>query len=95
MPDSGPIKILPYISELLLISGSICIGMSKYLHNVGSQESVSIFINIVLDAFVTSVIYSPPSLPPVKFCNNFFKLILHQFIVSLVKCMILTKYIKE
>ena len=72
MPDNGPIKILPYISELLLIFGSICIGISKYLHNVGSHESVSIFINIVLDAFVTSVIYSPPSLPPVKFCNNFF-----------------------
>lgn len=56
MPDKGVIEILPYISELLLISGNICIGMSKYLHNVGSQESVSIFINIVLDAFVTSVI---------------------------------------
>lgn len=71
MPASGPFAILPYISELLLISGSICIGMSKYLHNVGSQERVSMFINIVLDAFVTSVMYRPPSLPPVKFCNKF------------------------
>lgn len=56
MPFSGPTAIFPYISELLFISASSCIGMSKYLHKVGSQLSVSMFISIVLEAFVTSVI---------------------------------------
>lgn len=39
----------------------------SYLHNVSSQLVVLIFINIVLLAFVTSVTYIPPLIPPVKF----------------------------
>lgn len=79
MPSSGPMAMQPYISELLLISGKRLIGMSKYLHNVGSQWSVSMFINIVLDAFVTSVMYRPSSLPPVKFCET------NKFLIKKIK----------
>ena len=41
-----------------------------YLHKVESHWRDFMFISIVLDAFVTSVIYKPPYLPPVRFCNN-------------------------
>lgn len=41
-----------------------------YLHKVESHWRNFMFISIVLDAFVTSVIYKPPYLPPVRFCNN-------------------------
>ena len=39
-----------------------------YLHSSGSQDKVLRFINIVLEAFVTSVMWIPPPLaPPVMF----------------------------
>jgi hypothetical protein len=41
-----------------------------YLHKVESHWRDFMFISIVLDAFVTSVIYKPPYMPPVRFCNN-------------------------
>lgn len=41
-----------------------------HLHSNGSHWRVSIFISIVLEAFVTSVISMPPSFPPVKFWNG-------------------------
>lgn len=59
--------IYPYISEQLRISGNIFWGTSNTLHKYESHFSVCMFINIVLEAFVTSVMCRPPFTPPVKF----------------------------
>lgn len=55
----------PYTSELDLISGRIDCGTMKNLHSSGSHFKVSIFINIVRDAFDTSVMCN---FPLVRFC---------------------------
>lgn len=58
------------ISDDARISGR----MSGFTENVlvsnGSQLSVSMFINNVRLALVTSVTCKPPVVPPVKFCRK-------------------------
>lgn len=60
------IKLLAmtFTSELDLISGNTDFGTSKNLSSNGSHFKFSIFINIVLEAFVTSVTCFPPLGPP-------------------------------
>lgn len=55
------------MSDELRISGSMFGLTENVLVSNGSQLRVSIFINNVRDAFVTSVTCSPPFGPPVKF----------------------------
>jgi hypothetical protein len=42
-------------------------GDRQYRHKIGSHSRLSIFISMVLEAFVTSVIKRPPFFPPVRF----------------------------
>lgn len=51
-------------SELDFISGKTDLGTSKNFNNNGSQFKFSIFINMVLEALVTSVTCLPPFGPP-------------------------------
>ncbi|CAD1468342.1 unnamed protein product, partial [Heterotrigona itama] len=54
------LEIVPYTSALDRISGRICCGIPKNRHNRGSHFNDSIFINIVRDAFETSVTCNCP-----------------------------------
>ena len=62
----------PYTSQLewILARFDGFKGKSKKEKRNGSHWSVSKFISWVRLAFVTSVMYTPPSVPPVKFHSN-------------------------
>ena len=64
-PPSTPFAFA-YTRELDLISGSIALGMLSTFRISSSQAQVCKSINWVRLAFVTSVMWIPPSIPPVK-----------------------------
>lgn len=66
-PNSDPVAIYPYISAELLISGRISLGISKNRNRPLSHCRLLSDMSWVREAFVTSVMWIPPRLPPVKF----------------------------
>ncbi len=66
-PPSAVPFASPYSSEEDLISGSIDSGIPIRSRLGWCHSSVSRFISIVRDALVTSVAWTPPSVPPVRF----------------------------
>src|ERR1700761_1432580 len=69
-PCTGPLaRVVPYAAgnELGRISGSMARGTPRKPSSSSSQSSVSRFISMVRLALVTSVMCTPPSVPPVRF----------------------------
>ena len=67
MPVRLPVLTSPYTSLEALISGSIDIGTPIVLAISSSQDSDWRSISMVRLALVTSVMCSPPLVPPVRF----------------------------
>lgn len=66
-PARRPSLAVPYTSAEERISGSTAAGMSMDARILSSHAMVCRFIRSVREALVTSVTWTPPSVPPVRF----------------------------